>query len=87
MALYLYGSVAIDDFKQGWSDIDIIVLTQKEISQPQAEILVELRQTMLERFPNNPYFRQFEGRVVLETKTVAGLKESVEWIKSRKPAT
>ena len=26
-------------------------------------------------------------RVVLETKTVAGLKESVEWIKSRKPAT
>ena len=60
-SIYLYGSVAIDDFKQGWSDIDIIVLTQKEISQPQAEILVELRQTMLERFPNNPYFRQFEG--------------------------
>lgn len=26
-------------------------------------------------------------RVVLETKTVAGLKESIEWIKSKKPAT
>ncbi|BBB90421.1 MAG TPA: sugar phosphate isomerase/epimerase family protein [Methylomusa anaerophila] len=26
-------------------------------------------------------------RVVLETKTAAGLKESVEWIKSRKPVT
>ena len=59
--IYLFGSVALDDFKLGWSDIDIVVLTEREISEQQADILVELRQSMLERYPGNPYFRLFEG--------------------------
>jgi predicted nucleotidyltransferase len=61
LTIYLFGSVVLDDFKLGWSDIDIIVLTESEITEQQAEILVRLRQTMLERYPGNPYFRLFEG--------------------------
>ena len=60
-SIYLYGSSVLGDFKLGWSDIDILVLTQKSISQQQAETLVTLRQTMLEQEPTNPYYRSFEG--------------------------
>jgi hypothetical protein len=59
--MYLYGSVVLDDFRLGWSDIDILVLTEREITEPQADTLVGLRQALLERFPGNPYFRLFEG--------------------------
>ena len=59
--VYLFGSVVLDDFRLGWSDIDIAVLTEQEITEQQAEILVGLRQAMLERYPGNPYFRLFEG--------------------------
>ena len=59
--IYLFGSVTLDDFKLGWSDIDIAVLTEREITEQQADILVGLRQAMLERYPGNPYFRLFEG--------------------------
>jgi len=59
--IYLFGSVALDDFKLGWSDIDIAVLTEREITEQQADILVGLRQAMLERYPGNPYYRLFEG--------------------------
>lgn len=59
--VYLFGSVALNDFKLGWSDIDILVLTDSEITEQQATTLVGLRQTLTERYPNNPYFRLFEG--------------------------
>lgn len=59
--IYLFGSVVLDDFKLGWSDIDILVLTEREISHKQADLLVGLRQNLLERYPGNPYFRLFEG--------------------------
>ena len=62
--IYIFGSVALGDFKLGWSDIDIIVLTEYEVSEQQAAILVELRQDMLKRFPDNPYFRLFEGGIL-----------------------
>ncbi len=60
-SIYLYGSSALNDFKIGWSDIDILVLTEKQMSQEQAELLVNLRQAMLEKEPENPYYRSFEG--------------------------
>lgn len=60
-SIYLYGSVATGDFKLGWSDIDILVLTDREITEQQAEGLVHLRQKLQERYPENPYFRLFEG--------------------------
>lgn len=60
-SIYLYGSSVLDDFRLGWSDIDILVLTQKRISQAQAQELVTLRQKLLESAPGNPYYRSFEG--------------------------
>ena len=60
-SIYLYGSSVLNDFRLGWSDIDILVLTQKRISEAQAQDLVGLRQDLLEKEPGNPYFRSFEG--------------------------
>ncbi|MDR0897207.1 MAG: DUF4111 domain-containing protein [Oscillospiraceae bacterium] len=59
--IYLYGSAATGDFRLGWSDIDLLVLTQGEISAAQADMLLPLRQTLLARDPGNPYYRSFEG--------------------------
>ena len=58
---WLYGSVVLDDFCLGWSDIDFIVLTDGPISDCQAQKLLTLRQAMLAREPENPYYRSFEG--------------------------
>lgn len=78
--IYLFGSVALDDFKLGWSDIDIVVLTEREISEQQADILVELRQSMLERYPGNPYFRLFEGGMLSIDAFLNGKNErTVYW--------
>ncbi|MDE5891977.1 MAG: DUF4111 domain-containing protein [Acetatifactor sp.] len=60
-SIYLYGSCTMDDFKQGWSDIDILVLTRVQIPDEQAMQLVTLRQSMLEEEPDNLYYRSFEG--------------------------
>lgn len=63
-SIYLYGSVAMDDFRPGWSDIDLLVLTQQEIPPEAAETLVGLRQTMLAEEPDNPFYRSFEGAML-----------------------
>ena len=63
-SIYLYGSTVLDDFKPGWSDIDILVLTQKPITQEQAERLLFLRQTLLREERSNPYYRSFEGGIL-----------------------
>ena len=60
-SVYLYGSSVLDDFRLGWSDIDILVLTQTPISPEQAQKLVALRQTLLAAEPENVYYRSFEG--------------------------
>ena len=31
MSVYIYGSVVFNDFKMGWSDIDILVLTKNKL--------------------------------------------------------
>lgn len=59
--VYLYGSCVLDDFRFGWSDIDILVLTEKPISEQQADKLVSLRQSINAAEPNNPIYRCFEG--------------------------
>ena len=59
--IWLYGSVLMDDFRPGWSDIDFVALTRGEISETRAEQLLTLRQQMLEKEPGNPYYRSFEG--------------------------
>jgi predicted nucleotidyltransferase len=61
---YLFGSYCYGDFRFGWSDIDILVLTDKTLSENQADQLVNLRQTLLDEYPGNPYFRLFEGGIL-----------------------
>lgn len=60
-SIYLFGSVILDDFQFGWSDIDILCLTEKPLTKTQADELVILRQTLLTEYPDNPFFRSFEG--------------------------
>ena len=59
--IYLYGSVTTNDFKLGWSDIDILCLTNESILDNQASKLVSLRQDLLNVYKDNEYFRLFEG--------------------------
>ncbi|MFL0249967.1 aminoglycoside adenylyltransferase domain-containing protein [Clostridium neuense] len=67
-SIYLYGSIVLEDFKIGWSDIDILCLTETKISVTQAKQLLNLRQELLNEYKNNLYFRSFEGGfLTLET--------------------
>ena len=59
--VWLYGSVVLNDFRLGWSDIDFVALSDGPISESQAAQLLTLRQDMLEKEPDNPYYRCFEG--------------------------
>lgn len=63
-SICLFGSVVLNDFKLGWSDIDILVLTDKPIDETQADQLVNLRQTLASQHNGNPYFRLFEGGIL-----------------------
>lgn len=76
-AIYLYGSVTLDDFKIGWSDIDILVLTEHKISEAQAQKLVTLRQAMLEEDPENQYYRLFEGGMLTTNALRLGTTDRV----------
>ncbi|MBR3927777.1 MAG: GNAT family N-acetyltransferase [Clostridia bacterium] len=60
-SIYMYGSSVMEDFRLGWSDIDLVVLTEKEINENQAGALLHLRQDLLKENPGNPYYRLFEG--------------------------
>ena len=60
-SIYLYGSVTTEDYRHGWSDIDLLVLTQSPITGDQADMLVDLRQTLAGRDPDTPHYRCFEG--------------------------
>ncbi len=60
-SIYLYGSVTAEDYCPGWSDIDLLVLTQSPISETQADMLLHLRQTLAARDPDTPHYRLFEG--------------------------
>lgn len=65
-SMYLYGSAAVGDFRLGWSDIDILVLTNKEMTEQQAERLLLLRQFLAEKYEDCTFFRAFEGAIVAE---------------------
>ncbi len=76
-SVYLYGSSVLEDFRLGWSDIDILVLTQKQISEEQARRLVGLRQELLESEPDSPYYRSFEGGMLTLNAFLTGEKDRV----------
>lgn len=67
-SVWLYGSVVLDDFQLGWSDLDFIALTGREITDQQAQSLLFLRQEMQKGEPDNPYYRAFEGVIVCENE-------------------
>ena len=69
---WLYGSAVLDDFRPGWSDIDLLVLTNGPIAEGQARELVTLRQTMSEAEPDNPYYRLFEGVIACRDEYLSG---------------
>lgn len=76
-SIYLYGSIPLGDFRLGWSDIDILVLTDKQITEEQAKKLVGLRQVMLEKEPDNPYYRSFEGGMLTLDAFLTGKADRV----------
>ncbi len=76
-SIYIYGSFVLNNFKLGWSDIDILVLTEKQISEDQAKKLVRLRQTLLEEEPNNPYYCSFEGGMLTLDSFLSGKEDRV----------
>ncbi|MBR6187329.1 MAG: nucleotidyltransferase domain-containing protein [Clostridia bacterium] len=77
---WLYGSIVWDDFRLGWSDIDWLVLTDREITESQAQALLTLRQAMLEKEPGNPYYRSFEGIIAsLEEYRSRSFRRLVYW--------
>lgn len=76
-SIYLYGSSVLEDFKLGWSDIDILVLTSRQISEEQALKLVKLRQSMLEKESCNLYYRSFEGGMLTLDAFISGSSDRV----------
>lgn len=71
-SIWLYGSVVLGDFRLGWSDIDLLVLTGGRITEKKAKQLVGLRQTMLETEPDDPYYRSFEGIIADVNEYLSG---------------
>lgn len=79
-SLWLHGSVVLNDFRPGWSDIDLIALTKEPIAEAQADSLLMLRQKLAERFPENPYYRCFEGIICcLEEFRAGQFRRLVYW--------
>ncbi len=72
-SIWLYGSTVLDDFRPGWSDIDLLVLSGSQITAHQAGQLVGLRQAMLETEPDNPYYHSFEGMIADRNEYLSGL--------------
>ena len=69
---WLHGSVVLDDFRPGWSDIDLLVLSGRPITEDQAGQLVGLRQAMTKAEPDNPYYRSFEGIIAGRDEYLSG---------------
>ncbi len=72
-SIWLYGSVVLEDFRPGWSDIDILVLTKRRVTDKQAQALLMLRQEMDEKDPGNPCYRLFEGIITSLEEYQAGV--------------
>lgn len=71
MALYLYGSAAMEDFRTGWSDVDVLCLTDKPVPETRARELMTLRQRLVEE-TGDPIYRSFEGAVVALSEFLSG---------------
>ena len=61
-SMMIYGSITLDDFCQGWSDIDFLLLTEKTLDIHLAQELVTFRQQLSDENCEN--FRLFEGSIL-----------------------
>lgn len=78
-AVYLFGSITVGDYREGWSDIDMLCLTKGPLSQETAESLLMLRQRMVQE-TGDPVYRKFEGGIVPLQAFAQGQKAlSVYW--------
>ena len=76
-SIYLYGSCTMGDFRPGWSDIDLQVLTQKPITPQQADALLHLRQKVPESYPDAIYARACEGSMLSMDAFISNRPERV----------
>ena len=70
-ALYLYGSAAMDDFRTGWSDIDVLCLLDAPPTEAQAASLVTLRQRLVAETGDSLY-RSLEGAIAALPEFLTG---------------
>ena len=63
LSVYLYGSVTLRDYKDGWSDIDLICFSRESLMPVEADNLLMLRQSLVES-EKSTLFRKIEGSVV-----------------------
>ena len=63
-SIYLLGSCTLQDFRPGWSDIDLLVLTRKAFTQEQAERLLHLRDSLPLSHPDACCARACEGGIL-----------------------
>ncbi|MBR4000312.1 MAG: DUF3795 domain-containing protein [Clostridia bacterium] len=62
--VWLTGSASVEDYREGWSDLDLLILTEEDLTPDRAEKLLVLRQAMADREPGNPYYSRIEGGAV-----------------------
>lgn len=60
-SIYLYGSCVLEDFRPGWSDIDLLALTQKPLTAAEKNKLLTLRQDLPVIYPDAIHIRACEG--------------------------
>lgn len=70
-ALYLYGSAAMDDFRPGWSDVDMLCLLEAPPTEAQAASWVTLRQRLVAE-TGDPFYRCLEGAIAALPEFLAG---------------
>ncbi|MEH7609700.1 aminoglycoside adenylyltransferase domain-containing protein [Gottfriedia acidiceleris] len=51
-SFYLYGSITLGAFKNGFSDIDFIAVVKRKVSDADVKILREIHKDMQRKFPN-----------------------------------
>ena len=82
-ALYLYGSMTMDDFQPGWSDIDLVCFASRALAEELVQNNIADRmakhrqldiitQQLLQQEPGNPYYRSFEGVIVSLAEFLSG---------------
>ena len=77
---YLYGSAAAGDYRHGWSDIDLIFLTEAPLTPDQCAALTQIREQLQAMDPDNPYYPRMEGCVTTLDSFLTGVESpTVVW--------